>query len=59
MKRPDGSLISYFINRVKKEGGINPAQGTPGFPPPPELLTILKELSTDNTRHQYAPGTPD
>ena len=23
MKRPEGSLISYFSNRVKKEGGIN------------------------------------
>ncbi len=57
MKRPDGSLISYFSNRVKKEGGINLAQGTPGFPPPHELLTLLKDLSTDNTQHQYAPGT--
>jgi len=56
MKRPQGSLISYFSNRVKKEGGINLAQGTPGFPPPSELLELLSTLSTDNRLHQYAPG---
>ncbi|MCP4149118.1 MAG: pyridoxal phosphate-dependent aminotransferase [bacterium] len=56
MRKPDGSLISYFSNRVKKEGGINLAQGIPGFPPPSPLLSILKELSDDKTLHQYAPG---
>jgi aspartate/methionine/tyrosine aminotransferase len=56
MKRPDGSLISYFSNRVKEEGGINLAQGIPGFPPPTGLLALLSELSRDKTLHQYAPG---
>lgn len=56
MKRPDGSLISYFSNRVKEEGGINLAQGIPGFPPPRELLSVLKEFSENKTLHQYAPG---
>lgn len=56
MKRPDGSLISYFSNRVKKEGGINLAQGTPGFPPPGELLQLLKINAEDKRLHQYAPG---
>lgn len=55
-KRPDGSLISYFSNRVKKDGGINLAQGTPGFPPPIELLDILESISRDKTVHQYPPG---
>ncbi|UCH93780.1 MAG: pyridoxal phosphate-dependent aminotransferase [Candidatus Aminicenantes bacterium] len=56
MKRPEGSLISYFSNRVKKEGGINLAQGTPGFPPPGELLQLLKTNAEDKRLHQYAPG---
>ena len=56
MKRPDGSLISYFSNRVKKEGGINLAQGTPGFPPPSQLLTLLKTNAENESLHQYAPG---
>ena len=56
MKRPDGSLISYFSNRVKKEGGINLAQGTPGFPPPGELLQLLKTNAENKRLHQYAPG---
>ncbi len=56
MKRPHGSLISYFSNRVKKEGGINLAQGTPGFPPPGELLQSLKSNAENNRLHQYAPG---
>lgn len=55
-KRPEGSLISYFSNRVKKEGGINLAQGTPGFPPPPELLEALEQNAADRRFHQYAPG---
>ncbi len=56
MKRPEGSLISYFSNRVKKEGGINLAQGTPGFPPPGELLRLLKTKAGEKSLHQYAPG---
>jgi aspartate/methionine/tyrosine aminotransferase len=56
MKRPEGSLISYFSNRVKKEGGINLAQGTPGFPPPGELLKLLKTNAENKRLHQYAPG---
>jgi aspartate/methionine/tyrosine aminotransferase len=56
-KRPEGSLISYFSNRVKKEGGINLAQGTPGFPPPAPLLQLLEQNAQDPRFHQYAPGT--
>jgi len=56
-KRPDGSLISYFSTLVKRDGGINLAQGTPGFPPPQELLQFLKTRAGDNTLHQYPPGT--
>jgi aspartate/methionine/tyrosine aminotransferase len=56
IKRPEGSLISYFSNRVKKEGGINLAQGTPGFPPPGELLQLLKTNAENKRLHQYAPG---
>ena len=33
-----GSYISYFSNLVKKHGGINLAQGIPGFDPPTKLL---------------------
>ena len=51
-----GSLISYFSNRVKKEGGINLAQGTPGFPPPAPLLTLLKINAEKKNLHQYPPG---
>ena len=56
MKRPEGSLISYFSTMVKRDGGINLAQGTPGFPPPAELLEFLKTRATDKTVHQYPPG---
>jgi len=56
MKRPQGSLISYFSNRVKKEGGINLAQGSPGFSPPARLLTLLKTNAEKKNLHQYAPG---
>jgi hypothetical protein len=51
-----GSLISYFSNLVKKNGGINLAQGIPGFMPPQELIESLSEVSFKNY-HQYAPGT--
>lgn len=57
MMRPSGSLISYFSNRAKNDGGLNLAQGIPGFPPPPELLKILEEISTNRNYHQYPPGT--
>ncbi len=56
--RPTGSLISYMSDKVKSGGGINLAQGLPGFAPPPELTDILKELS-DQPVHQYAPGSGD
>ncbi len=51
-----GSWIGYFSNLVKTHGGINMAQGIPGFQPPQELLDILAE-SRNETIHQYAPGT--
>ncbi len=50
-----GSLISFFSNKVKKFGGINLAQGIPGFNPPDELLKILSDTVNENC-HQYAPG---
>ncbi|MCP4218633.1 MAG: pyridoxal phosphate-dependent aminotransferase [bacterium] len=56
MKRPEGSLISYFSNRVKKQGGINLAQGIPGYPPPEPLLDCLEAYSRDASKQQYAPG---
>jgi len=56
MDRPTGSLISYFSNRVKREGGVNLAQGTPGFAPPLPLLERLKVLAGKEEGHQYAPG---
>lgn len=55
-ERPSGSLISYFSNKVKANGGINLAQGIPGFSPPKELLQILSENATKSNIHQYAPG---
>ena len=51
-----GSWIGYFSNLVKTHGGINMAQGIPGFQPPQELLDILAE-SRNEPIHQYAPGT--
>lgn len=53
---PEGSLISYFSNKVKQLGGINLAQGLPGFAPPYELKQILADLATSSDVHQYAPG---
>lgn len=40
---------------VKQRGGINLAQGIPGFDPPVELLEELKK-SLNQMVHQYAPG---
>jgi len=54
-QKPTGSYISYFSNMVKQRGGINLAQGIPGFDPPAELIKSLKE-SADLKVHQYAPG---
>jgi aspartate/methionine/tyrosine aminotransferase len=50
-----GSLISYFSNKVKTYGGINLAQGIPGFDPPKELIEILSS-EINSKCHQYAPG---
>ena len=55
IKIPEGSLISYFSNRVKKEGGINLAQGIPAFQPPKQLLNLLAKNAYKSV-HQYAPG---
>jgi len=54
-KRPHGSLISYMSNQVKTRGGINLAQGIPGFQPPRALLEELSQTAFDPV-HQYAPG---
>jgi len=54
-KKPSGSYISYFSNMVKQRGGINLAQGIPGFEPPSELIELLKR-DADLKVHQYAPG---
>ena len=54
-KKPQGSYISFMSNKVKAHGGINLAQGIPGFNPPQELTQILSKLATENL-HQYAPG---
>src|SRR6056297_1981399 len=54
-KKPSGSLISFMSNKVKKHGGINFAQGIPGFAPPQELLEILRQ-KVQEPLHQYAPG---
>lgn len=54
--KPTGSYISYMSNLVKEKGGINLAQGIPGFMPPQELLEILSRKAFEDI-HQYAPGT--
>ncbi len=59
MQNPEGSLIAYFSRKVKKGGGINLAQGRPGFEPPVELLNILKSKISEKDLHQYAPGNGD
>lgn len=51
-----GSLISYFSNLIKMHGGINLAQGIPGFKPPAALISEL-EKTIKLGSHQYAPGT--
>lgn len=54
-QKPTGSYISFMSNKVKTYGGINFAQGIPGFDPPKELTEILSKISFDKI-HQYAPG---
>ena len=54
-QKPTGSYISFMSNKVKTSGGINLAQGIPGFNPPKELTDILAKIAGDNL-HQYAPG---
>ncbi len=51
-----GSLISHFSRRITQRGGINLAQGKPGFEPPPELIRRLCEAANEPALHQYAPG---
>ncbi len=55
-KKPGGSYISFMSNKVKTHGGINLAQGIPGFNPPEELTGFLSNLANENI-HQYAPGS--
>jgi aspartate/methionine/tyrosine aminotransferase len=45
-----------MANKVKKEGGINLAQGIPAFQPPKELIQALSNC-VEQPVHQYAPGT--
>lgn len=52
---PKGSLISYMSSLVKEKGGLNLAQGLPGFEPPEELTDYLVEISKTSV-HQYPPG---
>jgi len=54
-QKPTGSYISFMSNKVKTQGGINLAQGIPGFDPPKELTSILSKIA-DHNIHQYAPG---
>ena len=42
-------------NKVKHGGGINLAQGIPGFDPPEKLLHILRDSSLKPV-HQYPAG---
>lgn len=55
-QKPTGSYISFMSNKVKTSGGINFAQGIPGFDPPKELTDILGSIA-GNKIHQYAPGS--
>ena len=54
-KLPKGSFIAYIGNLVKQYGGLNLAQGIPGFKPPQELIAILNQIS-HNDVHQYPPS---
>lgn len=50
------SYISIMSNKVKMHGGVNLAQGLPGYEPPAELLKCLHD-SIHTSVHQYAPAT--
>lgn len=54
-QKPTGSYISFMSNKVKMYGGINLAQGIPGYNPPAELTKILSRIA-ETKIHQYAPG---
>lgn len=49
------SLISLMSNKVKTGGGINLAQGIPGFNPPEVLLQSLEKVFR-GPFHQYPPA---
>lgn len=53
--KPRGSYISHMSDMVKKNGGINLAQGLPGYKPPIELIAQFDSTINENI-HQYAPG---
>lgn len=55
---PSGSLIAYMSGLAKSQGGINLAQGIPGFTPPAGLLQKLEELVYLPV-HQYPAGNGD
>lgn len=62
MKKPTGSLISYFSQLAEKKEGINLAQGIPGFAPPSELINILNEIiyeSPENHQYPHGNGEPE
>ena len=50
------SYISIMSNKVKQFGGINLAQGLPGFEPPAQLVSCLQEAALLPV-HQYSPAT--
>ena len=51
-KRPKGSLISFFSNKVKANGGINLAQGIPGFSPlPPKRTSPYFKRECDKVKY--------
>ena len=54
--KPKGSLISHFSRLAMKAGGLNLAQGRPGYPPPDKLLKALVQRIDEPDLHQYAPG---
>lgn len=57
MEKPiQESYISIMSNKVKMHGGINLAQGLPGFEPPKELLNCLQNIGLTSV-HQYPPAT--
>lgn len=55
---PNVSLIGFMSNKVKIYGGVNLAQGIPGFDPPKELMGLLVD-SAMRGFNQYAAGDGD